>query len=538
MLIVIKIIADFWKLISNLGLKNPTDKDRYFVITNQLCVIYLGIASFMLYLYTAKGLYLSTYSYLTFFSVLVTTLALNAGGFHKYSRQFLVFSMPLTALLPRLILAQNLEVEPIEYFYAFIIFSFTPQLVFDSATEKNHIYMCFFYYLIFIVGYDFIVPGYMEQMNLNQNYKPSFMVFKAKQVGLYTIFNLVFGLKNFTNYIIEKDLLVTKKLLTDQNQEIKTLSEQINAKTERLENNVTLLSRVNTRLRANNEVLMKLSKSANIKDGNFHSSIAEIGNIIYKTLDVSRVSIWAYDSFQHLIVCVFATTSDNKKNVDMPVLNLDKYPLYFITLQNNRVIPAVDANNNEATRDFKEYYLSPANIKSMLDVPFYIDGKLGGIICCENQVEIREWYVEDENFVQSMADYISLSFESAERKNEQDIILKQKDEISFQNDVLKTQKEFIENINQSLENKVLERTQELQKRNEQLQQFAFANSHTIRGPLSRILGLLNLLDLKDTELDENMLMTNIRQSANEIDLAIKEINQILTSSEYSTDNLL
>lgn len=538
MYVIYQLIVSFWKFISTIGLKKTTEKERYYVITNQLCFIYLSVASVMLYIYTAKGMYLSSKCYLTFFSALVVTLLLNFNGLHRYSRQFLVAAMPLTAIIPRLLLAQNLTIEPIEYFYAFIIFSFTPQLVFDSAKERNYIYISFFYYLIFIVGYDFIIPGYIQEMNYNQNYKPSFFVYKAKHIGLYTIFNLVFGLKNYTNYTIEKDLLVAKQILFEQNQKISVLNEQVLSKTERLENNITLMSRVNTRLRANNEVLMKLSKSANIKDGDFHSSITEIGNIIYKTLDVSRVSIWAYDTFQHLIVCVFATSNDKKKSTDMPVLNLDKYPLYFITLKNNRIIPASNANTNEATRDFKDSYLTPANIKSMLDVPFYIDGKLGGVICCENQNEIREWYVEDENFVHSMADYISLSFESAERKNEQDIILKQKNEISFQNDILNTQKDFIENINQSLAQKVADRTAELETRNKQLEKFAYANSHTIRGPLSRILGLLNLIDLKDTELDEKMLMTNIRLSANEVDKAISEINQILTNSEYKKDSLL
>lgn len=521
-------INDFWNKISNFGLKNATEKNRYIVITNQVCLILLTLSSVLFIIYINKGMHLSAYCYSVFFAILLTTLFLNYKGITKYSRQFLVLFMPLSAIVPRLIFADKLLVEPLEYFYAFIVCSFVPQLIFDSAKEKYWIIGSYFYYLIYIIFYDMIIPGYITQMEIDANYKPSFVIFKVKQAGLYTIFNLVFGLKNYSNYLIEKDLLTTRAVLSDQNKIVIELNSQINSKSSRLEDNITMLSRVNSRLRANNEVLMKLSKSANIKDGDFHSSISEIGNIIYKTLDVSRVSIWAYDSFQHIIVCVFATSDDHKNSTDMPLLNLEKYPLYFITLNNNRIIPASNVLENESTRDFEESYLTPNNIKSMLDVPFYIDGKLGGIICCENQNEIREWFSEDEVFIQSMADYISLSFEAAERTNAQDVILKQKNEITIQNETLKKQKDYINTINSELETKVEKRTTELKERNDQLERFAYANSHTIRGPLSRILGLLNLLDLKDSELDENMLLANIKSSANEVDDAIKEINEILT----------
>lgn len=521
-------VLNFWKNISNLGLSKSTEKNRYIVITNQVCLILLTISSVLFIIYINKGMRLSAYCYSVFFSILFITLFLNFRGFTQYSRQFLVISMPFSAIIPRLIFADKLLVEPLEYFYAFIICSFVPQLIFDSAKEKYWIIGSYFYYLFYIIFYDSIIPGYIEQMILDNNYKPSFVVFKVKQAGLYTVFNLVFGLKNYSNYLIEKDLLSTRTILSEQNEQVLELNNQINSKSSRLETNITMLSRVNSRLRANNEVLMRLSKSANIKDGDFHSSISEIGTIIYKTLDVSRVSIWAYDSFQHIIVSVFAISDDNKKSTDMPLLNLEKYPLYFITLNNNRIVHAENAYQNESTRGFGESYLTPNNIKSMLDVPFYIDGKLGGVICCENQNEIREWFSEDEVFIQSMADYVSLSFEAAERKNAQDIILKQKSEIIDKNNILTKQKEFINNINVELESKVEKRTIQLLERNQQLEKFAYANSHTIRGPLSRILGLLNLLDLKDTELDENMLLANIKSSANEVDEAIKEINEILT----------
>ena len=56
-----------------------------------------------------------------------------------------------------------------------------------------------------------------------------------------------------------------------------------------------------------------------------------------------------------------------------------------------------------------EKYLTQRGIQSMLVVPFFNEGKITGIICCENQ-EQKEWTDEDVEFLKSCADLVTLTY--------------------------------------------------------------------------------------------------------------------------------
>ena len=49
----------------------------------------------------------------------------------------------------------------------------------------------------------------------------------------------------------------------------------------------------------------------------------------------------------------------------------------------------------------------------MLDVPFFNEGKIAGIICCEHQYVQKEWTEEDVEFLKSCADLITVTFNTS-----------------------------------------------------------------------------------------------------------------------------
>ena len=83
-----------------------------------------------------------------------------------------------------------------------------------------------------------------------------------------------------------------------------------------------------------------------------------------------------------------------------------------------------------------------------------------------------------------------------------------------------------------LEDKVAKRTQMLEKQNEQLTEYSFFNSHILRAPVSRIRGLLNLLSLKIEVAEEEKVRLLLVESMNELDQAIKSINEKLQEVEH------
>lgn len=86
----------------------------------------------------------------------------------------------------------------------------------------------------------------------------------------------------------------------------------------------------------------------------------------------------------------------------------------------------------------------------------------------------------------------------------------------------------VQKINETLEISVQERTEEIKHQNEKLIEYAFFTAHEIRGPLARILGLIELAKIKElNDEDKQQVMTRLEDEANELDEIIRTINRKL-----------
>lgn len=92
---------------------------------------------------------------------------------------------------------------------------------------------------------------------------------------------------------------------------------------------------------------------------------------------------------------------------------------------------------------------------------------------------------------------------------------------------LQEKTEIIENLNQSLEAKVEKRTMRLREQNEKLREFAFINSHVLRAPVSRILGLVNLLIRAELPKTDKEVVYHLEESAKELDTVIRNLSVTL-----------
>jgi signal transduction histidine kinase len=110
---------------------------------------------------------------------------------------------------------------------------------------------------------------------------------------------------------------------------------------------------------------------------------------------------------------------------------------------------------------------------------------------------------------------------------EKNIVLQQVQQtIDNQNTVLHQQKEELETLNKNLSQLVLQRTQQVDEKNKRLAEYAFINAHVLRGPLSRVLGLLNLMSLEQSAYNQQHVK-EMQQTALEMDLLIRKINEVL-----------
>lgn len=171
-----------------------------------------------------------------------------------------------------------------------------------------------------------------------------------------------------------------------------------------------------TIMEQNRNVLNKLTKSNNIQNGNLNEALEEITQAMSTVFKVSRSAIWSYNEKKSSICLEKQYLNQDHKFEQGGELYKKDIPTYFSSVEQEEVIQAENTFEHPSLIEFRKGYLDVLDIQSMLDVPFFLNGKLGGVICCENQGQQKKWSPEDVEFGQSVADIITIAFKSAQMK--------------------------------------------------------------------------------------------------------------------------
>ncbi|RAW01410.1 tetratricopeptide repeat protein [Pseudochryseolinea flava] len=86
--------------------------------------------------------------------------------------------------------------------------------------------------------------------------------------------------------------------------------------------------------------------------------------------------------------------------------------------------------------------------------------------------------------------------------------------------------EDIHKMNENLEAMVQERTEKIKFQNQKLIEFTFFTAHEVRGPVARILGLIELSKLDEIQADEKIqILKRLEEAGLELDEVIRQINR-------------
>lgn len=111
----------------------------------------------------------------------------------------------------------------------------------------------------------------------------------------------------------------------------------------------------------------------------------------------------------------------------------------------------------------------------------------------------------------------------------------QRKALAFQANELLRLNESLNFSNAALETKVIERTAELVKKNSELEMkntqladYAFINSHKLRGPVARLLGLIHLFGIKEvTNEERDSLVLRIKDVVDELNIIVRQIQDAI-----------
>lgn len=168
-----------------------------------------------------------------------------------------------------------------------------------------------------------------------------------------------------------------------------------------------------TKIEKYNSTIKKLST---INFNNYESTDVVIKLIIEaaaKASQTNRVSYWKHKESR--IVCKNLYLLDTNSFGKKIIFKRDDFPIYFKSINSNTLLNVPDVFEKHEVSEFKTDYFLNNNIKSLLDIPIFLNGELIGIVSFENTSIKVNWDNEDINFARTISDFISLAIASQKR---------------------------------------------------------------------------------------------------------------------------
>jgi diguanylate cyclase (GGDEF)-like protein/PAS domain S-box-containing protein len=164
---------------------------------------------------------------------------------------------------------------------------------------------------------------------------------------------------------------------------------------------------------AHRRALADLMHSKVMGQGDVLGAFKLITETAAEVLEVERASVWRLADGGAAIECIDLYERSGKKHSAGVRIGAADVPSYFGALQRERTIGAHNARTDPRTREFRDGYLVPLGITSMLDAPVFLRGRMVGVVCHEHTGKPRRWKLHEELLASSFADFVAVVLETA-----------------------------------------------------------------------------------------------------------------------------
>ena len=177
------------------------------------------------------------------------------------------------------------------------------------------------------------------------------------------------------------------------------------------------------------EVLVHQSSNELFYKGNIMEGAKLVVKEVVDSVSADRTSIWLFNEDRDSIILQQLYIKLEDAFYQDIILHKKDFESYFLSLEENPIIVANDAENHPATSCFLGGYLKPLGVKSMLDVPIWYSGSLIGVICIES-LSPRIWKTEEIHFAQILSSMYSFAYSVKESNNLANIIANKETQLS------------------------------------------------------------------------------------------------------------
>jgi diguanylate cyclase (GGDEF)-like protein/PAS domain S-box-containing protein len=177
------------------------------------------------------------------------------------------------------------------------------------------------------------------------------------------------------------------------------------------------------------KALAELTHADALRRGDVAAALELVTEVASQVLRVERASVWRYQEERRALECSNLFERTPRKHSRGESLLAASFPRYFAALAEERTIAASNAHTDERTSEFSAPYLTPHGISSMLDAPVFVRGRMIGVVCHEHVGVPRRWQRWEELVAGSVADFVALAIEAAERTAVEEQLVRHKQEL-------------------------------------------------------------------------------------------------------------
>jgi diguanylate cyclase (GGDEF)-like protein/PAS domain S-box-containing protein len=163
------------------------------------------------------------------------------------------------------------------------------------------------------------------------------------------------------------------------------------------------------------KALAALMHSEALRRGDVAGALQLVTEIAAQLLRVERASVWRFSQDRSALECTNLFHRTDRHHTEGGTIAAASNPRYFEALAEERSIAVADAYLDPRTSDFADPYLRRFGISAMLDAPVFVRGAMVGVVCHEHVGGQRIWQPWEELIAGSIADFVALALEAAER---------------------------------------------------------------------------------------------------------------------------
>lgn len=262
--------------------------------------------------------------------------------------------------------------------------------------------------------------------------------------------------------------------------------------------------------------LLEAAEFATLNNVDFSGAIREILRISAQTLGAVRSSLWLFES--QIVLEHTSILYDNESESIFNTFDLEKenYPEYFRSIGKHKLLHTSNPTEDENYKEFVRLNDIQEDVELILDASIAHCGDIMGLLRIEDSDSQRSWYADEQYFIASIADLISLTVINSSRVKMDRKLTK----VALELDVK----------NKDLE-KALSASEESGKAKSE---FLSTMSHELRTPMNGIMGMLSILnDLEEDEEKNEYIEAAYKSSESLLDL----LNDLLDYSKIEADKI-